>query len=665
MMNSGAAPAAVEEQKSEPTRASRERRWVLLVMGDQIVNTHALPESGRVTIGRAIQNDVSIDDPSISRRHAVLHIGSTIRIEDLGSANGTRVCDAKVFAPPAAELNKTAELLDRRVEPGRLIEVSPGNVIQLGSTTLVVQHGASTQRPRRLWPHGYFEGCLEKECARAERQRSSFAVVRVHVEPGAPDGAVEEALAVATRSVDVVANYGPNEFEVLIIDADPHKADDVKRRLLAELAERSAPARAGTACYPQDARSPEQLLSKACARVEGVEVQDVGAAVVVHDPAMQRLYRLVDRIADSTISVLLLGETGVGKEVLAETVHRLSSRKDRPFVRLNCAALSESLLESELFGHERGAFTGAVQAKVGLLEAGDGGTVFLDEIGEMPTSTQVKLLRVLEARQVLRVGSLKPRPIDVRFIAATNRDLEQEVANGVFREDLFFRLNGIPLVIPPLRERTAEIEPLARAFVVQACRKSGRFEPEISNEAMALLIRYSWPGNIRELRNVVERAILLCTDGSIRPEHLPIEKMGATLPARMPPRRSIVPVPTRSDRVPRSDRTPEDGLTIPVLPRIDARAFDLGGAGARDFNTMRPGAVAGDSEPPTPAPGLKGGVEQVERELILRALEQCAGNQTQAAKLLGISRRTLVSRLEQYLLPRPRKGRTAAGGFSA
>jgi DNA-binding NtrC family response regulator len=662
--------------------APRERRYVLLVIGDQTKATYPLPDSGSVSIGRAPGNEVSIDDPSISRRHAILHLGANIRVEDLGSANGTRICDAKVFGPRPAEMLKTAEIMDRRVPSGGSAEVAPGNVIQIGSTILVVQHGAAASRPRRLWPHGYFEGCLEEECARAERvapdrdagglnsgktkERPSFGVVRLHVDPGTPQRAVEEVLSIATRAVDVVAMYGPGEFEVLVIDADVPKIDDVKRRIITFLGERNVPARAGVACYPQDGRSPETLLAKACARVEGHDVElpkvHEGGALIVADPAMQRLYRLVERIADSAISVLVLGETGVGKEIVAETIHRLSSRASKPFLRLNCAALSESLLESELFGHERGAFTGAVQAKQGLLESADGGTVFLDEVGEMPIATQVKLLRVLEARQVMRVGSVKSRPIDVRFIAATNRDLEQEVQLGTFREDLFFRLNGIPLVIPPLRERPNEIEPLARTIVAQASKRANRHpEPDIAPEALDLLRTYGWPGNIRELRNVIERAMLLCGRGPIGLEHLPIEKMGATLPARTPNRTSSVPPASGSMAIPAARHPTPSTMSFErnlPPPRFDPRASQVEARFAAT-KTIRPGLVEHGTEPPQPAAGLRNGVEQVERDLILRALEQCAGNQTQAAKLLGISRRTLVSRLEQYDLPRPRKHKTS------
>jgi transcriptional regulator with PAS, ATPase and Fis domain len=449
-----------------PSRA----RHVLLVIGEQTTKTCALPTEGKVSIGRSAENTVCVDDAAVSRRHAVLHVAETMLIEDLGSANGTYLSRARLFTQASGDEARTAEVVDRRLEPGARVPLTPEAVIKVGSTTLVVQ----------------------------------------------------------SRREDPV--------------------------------------------------------------------------VVVNDPAMQRLYALAERVAGSIISVLVLGETGVGKEVLAETIHRLSPRSEGPFLRLNCASLPESLLESELFGHERGAFTGAVQAKPGLLESAHGGTVFLDEIGEVAPATQARLLRVLEERQVMRIGALRPRTIDVRFIAATNRDLEHEVARGAFREDLYFRLSGITLLVPPLRDRPSEIEPLARTLIAHVCQKSGRDEqPDIADEALAMLRTYGWPGNVRELRNVMERAVLLCGRGPVTREHLPVEKMGETVPP---------PAPT----------TP-----------------DLDGTGVRA------------------AAALRHGVETAERSLIRQALERCAGNQTQAAKLLGISRRTLVSRLAEYGIPRPRK----------
>jgi transcriptional regulator with GAF, ATPase, and Fis domain len=333
-------------------------------------------------------------------------------------------------------------------------------------------------------------------------------------------------------------------------------------------------------------------------------------AVVVRDPAMAKLHALVDRIASGPINVLLLGETGVGKDVIAEAIHRKSSRREAPLVRINCAALSETLLESELFGHERGAFTGAVSAKPGLIEVGNGGTVFLDEVGELSATLQAKLLRVIEARELTRVGGLRPRPVDVRFIAATNRDLQASVTRGAFRADLFYRLNGTSILIPPLRDRASEIIPLAEMFLARTAAHMGlSTPPRLSPAGQEALLRHPWPGNIRELRNVVERAALLCADGRIDPQDL-----------------ALAPVPA-----PPSARSASASTTLP--PPASSNA-NHGGQAHRD---------------PVPAG------QEDERTRIIRALEACNGNQTRAAKLLSMPRRTLVAKLPRYSIPRPRK----------
>ncbi|MBN1608042.1 MAG: sigma 54-interacting transcriptional regulator [Polyangiaceae bacterium] len=331
-----------------------------------------------------------------------------------------------------------------------------------------------------------------------------------------------------------------------------------------------------------------------------------GGPKVLLDEEMQRIYRLATRTAATDISVLILGETGVGKEVLAETIHFRSARASRAFLRLNCAALSESLLESELFGYERGAFTGAHQTRIGLLEASDGGTVLLDEIGELPNAIQVKLLRVLEERVVRRIGSNRPRAIDVRFITATNRDLGRAVSAGLFRRDLYFRINGVQLLIPPLRDRRCEIVPLAEHFLHDFCERSGLAAPRISDEATSRLLEYSWPGNVRELRNVMERAPFLCTEGVVGAEHVPTESEPVE--------------PLFGD---------EDEFDVPTEVLEPPRGTSL-----------EPSERERDTS---------------ERDRITRALEACGGNQTRAAKLLGMSRRTLVNRLDAYGLPRPRK----------
>jgi two-component system response regulator AtoC len=329
---------------------------------------------------------------------------------------------------------------------------------------------------------------------------------------------------------------------------------------------------------------------------------------VVEDERMKRLYEMASRVAASNINVLVLGETGTGKELLAQTIHERSERAGRTLLCLNCAALSESLLESELFGHVRGAFTGAHQAKTGLLEAASGGTIFLDEVGEMSASTQAKLLRVLETRQVMRVGSSETRNIDVRFVSATNRNLADEVARGQFRRDLYFRLNAITLKIPPLRERTSEIEALARRFVTEACAESRRKpEPTLTPAALHKLRAHDFPGNVRELKNAIAHALLLCAE-TLDAEHLLLE------PSEPPPQ----PAPAEAA-----------GSVTQARDSGDPKAF-------------------------------RAELQELERRRIFEALELFAGNQTRAAEHLGISRRTLLKRLDDYGATRPRK-RTPPG----
>jgi DNA-binding NtrC family response regulator len=338
-----------------------------------------------------------------------------------------------------------------------------------------------------------------------------------------------------------------------------------------------------------------------------------GHGIVMCDPAMRDVYALVQRVAAASINVLVVGETGVGKEVVAESIHRHSGARSKgPYVRINCAAVTEQLFESELFGHERGAFTGAVRTKPGLLEEADKGTVFLDEVGELPLSVQAKLLRVLESREVTRVGGLKSKPIDVRFVAATNRNLKDEVARGRFREDLFFRLTGVTVAVPPLRERTTEIEPLVYAFVSSISSELERSTPRIADVAMQMIKAYAWPGNIRELRNAVECAVLRCNGATIEVTDLPAEV---------------------AHRKPSSSSEPAGPSTLTVVPA------------ATDPE------IASRLTPQ----------QQRERERIVQALTLCNGNQTRAAEYLGMPRRTLVAKLAAYDVPRPRKATPLPG----
>ncbi|SRR6266540_4002927 len=579
LISSGTADETIDRQ--DALDAGEETVLHLLVMGEGVFRQVPLRSGSKVTIGRSGKADVELVDPMASRKHACLHVGVKLLLEDLGSANGTSVRDA-------------------RLVPQERREIATGEPIAIGSTILMVQRTWAREKPKQLWPHGYFEARLEEECSRAERNGSSFAVVRFHFGDG--EAALgTKVVATELRNSDVLATYGPNDLEILLVDMQPDVIDAMVGRILNQLAKHRMTAEVGTACFPHDARTPAALISRACVAVRGAEID--GAPVVLHDESMRRVHLFAERMAQGNISVLILGETGVGKEILAEAIHRASPRNGKPFVRLNCAALADTLAESELFGYERGAFTGAVQSKQGLLETAEGGTVFLDEVGELSMPLQGKILRVLETHEVIRVGGLKPKKIDVRFVAATNRDLEAGVVAGTFRRDLYFRLNGATLAIPSLRERRSEILLLANSFITQTCRQLRREPLVISTHAKSFLERHSWPGNVRELKNVIERAVLLCTGDEIRPEHLPVEKMGEVVVESRP----------FFGHSHRHETDDDDDSEAPTLFRAD------------------------------------------QRTKILDALTRCAGNQSRAAKLLGISRGTLISRLDSLGIARPRK----------
>ncbi|MEQ0921762.1 sigma-54 dependent transcriptional regulator, partial [Pseudomonas aeruginosa] len=256
--------------------------------------------------------------------------------------------------------------------------------------------------------------------------------------------------------------------------------------------------------------------------------KSVRATVLVfNDPRSRELLERIERLAPSEANALVIGETGTGKELVARHIHALSGRNGGPFVAVNCGAFAESLVESELFGHEKGAFTGALQSKAGWFEAANGGTLFLDEIGDLPPSIQVKLLRVLQEREVVRLGSRRPIPIDVRLVAATNVDLADAVVAGHFREDLFYRLHVATIQLPPLRERRGDILPLAEYFIVEHCRRLGYTSASLSPEAERKLLGHSWAGNIRELENAIHHALLVCRNRLIQPADLHLIDMRA------------------------------------------------------------------------------------------------------------------------------------------
>ncbi|HET6149158.1 MAG TPA: sigma 54-interacting transcriptional regulator [Polyangia bacterium] len=561
-----------------------------------------LPPHGTVTLGRSSKCEIRVDDPLASREHARLRIelcdeGSILSVTDAGSINGTR-------------------LRDTRIEPGDWQPIRVGETVTIGSTMVMVLQDRPPMGPRRLWSHASFEDRLEEECQRAATSGVPFALARLRFSGAALWTTILPILARNLPLPHVFAGYGPHDYELLLLETNVRDAEQLVEELLAVCRKVGIQGRAALAWYPRDGRSVDALLARANSLLRAPAGQDAGSAGGVAGAGgslavagMQSVKGMAARAASSAINVMILGETGVGKEVLARLIHRMSPRAGKPFVALNCAGLSQSLIESELFGHERGAFTGAVGAKIGLLESANGGTVFLDEIGEMPVPMQAKLLRVIEAREVLPVGGVRSRAINVRFLSATNRNLEVAIERGDFRRDLHFRLNVMTLSVPPLRERIDEIPALVDTFLAEICQESGRATVEVSPDAMACLLAYTWPGNIRELKNMLERAFVLCDGAVIGTQHLPLDKM---------------------------KRAADDPIATapPVSPVI----------------TPVPAA-------PAPLPPLHDPRKAAERQRILDALAECASNQTRAAELLGMPRRTFVYKLDYYGIPRPQKGR--------
>jgi two-component system response regulator HydG len=323
------------------------------------------------------------------------------------------------------------------------------------------------------------------------------------------------------------------------------------------------------------------------------------AGIVGRSESMRSVLTLVRQVADTNATILILGESGTGKELIAQAIHRLARRRQAAFVAINCAAMSETLLESELFGHEKGAFTGAVRSHRGKFEYADGGTLFLDEIGDMPLTLQAKLLRVLETREVVRVGSNEPVKVDVRIVAATNKDLEQAVREGRFREDLYFRIKVVTIRLPPLRSRRDDVPMLIDRFVREFAGLHGRAVTGVTTAAMAKLSNYEWPGNVRQLRNVMETAVLVSTGPSIDVANLPAEIAAVHAPVAA-------------------------GEAQPAPPGSGASAT---------------ASILDDLVMP---------LDEVERILVRNALRQSGGNRERAAKALGISERTLYRKIKEY-----------------
>jgi transcriptional regulator with GAF, ATPase, and Fis domain len=403
-----------------------------------------------------------------------------------------------------------------------------------------------------------------------------------------------ECLGTVNRSTSRLANYGGGRV------SDVRSA--VRERVLRGVIDGAA----GTLRTAHSGGVHEVLPLRGVLAVDAISEDLVGSS-----PALQAVLRRMAQVAPTDSTVLITGETGTGKELIARAIHKRSPRSARPFVSANCAAIPQSLITSELFGHERGAFTGAVQRRIGRFEAAAGGTLFLDEVGELPADTQMALLRVLQEREFERVGGSTPIRADVRVVTATNRDLDDAIAAGTFRSDLYYRLNVFPLEMPPLRERREDIRMLVEYFVDRYARRAGKTIRSISVRTLELLETYAWPGNVRELQNIVERSLIMC-EGDV----FSVEE-----------------------------------LSLPCAPATHA----VRPAGVSPVAVLRPVAAR---QPPQQAT-----LEEIQREAILRALQTknwVVGGPNGAAALLGLKRTTLQARMHKLGIA-PVRPATATG----
>jgi DNA-binding NtrC family response regulator len=536
---------------------------------------------------------VVVNDTSLSRQHArFTWNGKEVKVEDLGSTNGTWFGE----------------------EPVETATVHVGQELTLGAVMAAIQSPAGAAATELgLDSHDRFMALLETEIVRAKFFGRPFSVAMIralqpsarHLRHWAP------ALRARLRPVDRAALYSPDVLEIAIQEIDADQAREVLEKLMSA-ADPAHDLVAGLSTFPSSANTPESVLETArtallradsgerlCVapvdRARTLEHIRTPSDVICESPAMRRALDLAQRLARGVIPVLLHGETGSGKEVLARFIHESGPRSDKPLVAVNSAAIPAQLLESILFGHEKGAFTGATQRQAGVFEAAHGGSVFLDEIGELPLEAQASLLRVLETKHVTRIGSTKEIPIDARILAASHRDLEALVEEGRFRADLFYRLNAITLPVPALRERREDIAALARHFLQLANAANGTNIASIDEDALDALQNHQWPGNVRELRNVIERGVVIAEHATLTLHDLP-----QALRNHMP------------------------------------RALPLPASLAHERNRCQPGE------------DFRACMERIEAEVLIAALDDAQWNKSETARRLQMPRRTLVHKIRVH-----------------
>ncbi len=589
--------AADLERIRELKRATEKEKQISLMLysrdGIQVI---PLVEGVCVVIGRSPPADVAIRDNSLSRLHVCVELlQGEVWVNDLESTNGTWVNGAQV----------------------ERAKVDLGVELMFGAVLATIQKAAPLEtRSLGVANHDDFLASVSAEINRAKMYSRSLSLVMFssgkkeapHVSRWFPE--VQTFL----RPFDRVAFYSANTVEILLPELDEGQAKKIAAEILAQ-----TPYLLGAiAVFPVHAVSAEALLEAtrtamgrthsapplqiAEAAFTSVSTSDKGLEVsqsaVIQSAAMREIFKTIHKVASSSIPVLVNGETGTGKEVVARAIHANGNRKNKPIRCVNCGAIPSQLVESTLFGHERGAFTGATSQVKGVFESAEGGTVLLDEIGELPPSAQASLLRVLDTKRISRVGSTKEIEVDARVIAATHKNLEAMVQRGEFREDLLYRLNTMTLRVPPLRERIEEIEPLARHFMQRANEANQSQVDSIDEDALQHLLQYSWPGNVRELRNAIERAVVIAQDNVITLEDLPerVREMGCVARSR-----------------------DGDEKVEPAFPKEGQDCVNL-----------------------------RAEVQRFESELILRALKVASWDRNLAARNLGVPLRTLSRKMQQY-----------------
>lgn len=541
----------------------------------------ALPiaRGGRVVVGRAHPADLVVVDGSLSRQHAsiTVSVDGGVEVVDLGSTNGT-------FAD------------GRRVKSAR---IAIGDTVRLGDVTVLVLTGRGGASSSGLEGYDRFVQAVEQEIVRARTFHRPAALLMVRLAPRGERGTSAERfarLASLLRPVDRVGLYADGQVQILA----PELGSESARELASRLAGAFPGAHVRGATFPADGSTVDELI--ATCRDGGLPAPREG--LTIDSPEMKKVRAEVDRLAGSELPVLLLGETGVGKELLARRVHDQSARSRGPFQAVSCAAVAPALLESALFGHEKGAFTGAERTTRGVFELATGGTLFLDEVGELTLAAQAALLRALETRSIVRVGSERAVSVDVRIVAATHRDLDGMVERGTFRQDLLFRLEGAAVAIPPLRARSSEIAPLARVFLDEANRSNGRACSGFDDEATHAMLAYPWPGNVRELRNAIARAVVIA-DGPVI---------------------ALADLPERVRRASSEPRAVRPGSADAVAPDV------------ADFRDR-----------------VRNETRAIETNLIESALRAHGGNQTAAARALNLPVRTLSHKMKELGIKRPRE----------